>query len=73
VLGYPAARHVGKVVGLELGIHGVAMARYCGRGGWLMELVNESKRLAEASGSFDRGIEVREREEGSGLVMWRNL
>jgi hypothetical protein len=38
-----------------------------------MELVNESKRLAEASGSFGRRIEVREREEGSGLVMWRNL
>jgi hypothetical protein len=38
-----------------------------------MGLVNESKRLAEASGSFDRGIGVREREEGSGLVMWRNL
>jgi hypothetical protein len=38
-----------------------------------MELVNESKRLAEPSGSFDRGIEVREREEGSGLVMWRDL
>jgi hypothetical protein len=33
VLGYPAARQVGKVAGLELGIHGVAMARYYGRGG----------------------------------------
>lgn len=38
-----------------------------------MEVVNESKRLAEASGSFDRGIEAREQEEGSVLVMWRNL